>query len=128
MKEVIKRFQKQNLYISNYGKAFKWIDGGLTEADTVKNGNKKAINLEDRKRMNIDSLVWVTFGGETGGRERLHIKHIDGDPDNNRLDNLELPQLKIRKVMPDEKYEELQKRIAELETELKAAKYSYKGE
>lgn len=121
MKEVIKRFQKQNLYISNYGKAFKWIDGGLTEVDTVKNGNKKAVSLGGKKRMNIDSLVWVTFGGETGGRERLHIKHIDGDPDNNRLDNLEMPQIKIRKVIPEDRYEELQERIEYLEKKLAEA-------
>ena len=121
MKEVIKRFQKQNLYISNYGKAFKWIDGGLTEVDTVKNGNKKAVSLGGKKRMNIDSLVWVTFGGETGGRERLHIKHIDGDPDNNRLDNLEMPQIKIRRVIPEDRYEELQERIEYLEKKLAEA-------
>lgn len=121
MKEVIKRFQKQNLYISNYGKAFKWIDGGLTEVDTVKNGNKKAVSLGGKKRMNIDSLVWVTFGGETGGRERLHIKHIDGDPDNNRLDNLEMPQIKIRRVIQEDRYEELQERIEYLEKKLAEA-------
>lgn len=120
MKEAIKRNQETNLYISNYGKAFKFEDNKLIEVDTTQNGEKKAIRTKGKQRMNIDSLVWRTFIGETEGRTRLHIKHKDGNMDNNRLDNLELPGGRIRPKTEDSTniYNEIQKKIAELEKKL----------
>lgn len=122
MKEIIKRFNNTKIYVSNLGKAFKFEDGAIKEIDLIQNGDKKAIGLEGKKRINIDSLVWRTFKEETGGRARLHIKHIDGDLDNNRLDNLEMPQIKIKKSvqvnMYGEAYELLQEKIKQLEEKL----------
>lgn len=118
MKEAIKRNQETNLYISNYGKAFKFENNKLIEVDTTQNGEKKAVRTKGKQRMNIDSLVWRTFIGETDGRTRLHIKHKDGNMDNNRLDNLELPGGRIRQQNNADLYNEIQKRIAELEKKL----------
>lgn len=122
MKEIIKRFNNTKIYVSNYGKAYKLENGAITEMDQIQNGAKKAIGLGGKKRINIDSLVWRTFIGETGDRARLHIKHKDGDLDNNRIDNLELPQVRVRQMvqvdMYGRTYEELLEKVADLEKKL----------
>ena len=120
MKEVIKRFEDTKIFVSNYGKAFRLENGYIEEADTIRNGEKLSIGIGGKKRINIDSLVWRTFVGETDGRRKLHVKHLDGNPDNNRLDNLEVPY--VRRIRePEDKYAELNARIDFLETQLKIA-------
>lgn len=120
MKEVIKRYEDTKLFVSNYGKAFKLMDGYIEEADMIRNGEKLAIGIGGKQRINIDSLVWRTFVGETGGRKKLHVKHLDGNLDNNRLDNLEVPY--VRRIRePKDRMDELQERIDFLEEQLKKA-------
>lgn len=120
MKEVIKRFEDTKIFVSNYGKAFRLENGYIEEADTIRNGEKLSIGIGGKKRINIDSLVWRTFVGETDGRRKLHVKHLDGNMDNNRLDNLEVPY--VRRIRePEDKYAELNARIDFLETQLKIA-------
>ena len=120
MKEVIKRFEDTKIFVSNYGKAFRLENGYIEEADTIRNGEKLSIGIGGKKRINIDSLVWRTFIGETDDRKKLHVKHKDGNLDNNRLDNLEVPY--VRKIRtPEDPYAELNARIDFLETQLKIA-------
>lgn len=121
MKEIIKRYYGTNIYVSNYGKAFKIEEGYIEEMETVRNGNKKAISTDGNKRINIDSLVWRTFVGETNGMNRLHIRHLDGDLDNNRLDNLNLPQVKTLHT-EQITIENLNNKIAQLEKEIETLK------
>lgn len=118
MKEIIKRFNNTKIYVSNYGKAFEIENGAMIEIDLTQNGRRKAVRMGNKKRINMDSLVWRTFKEDTGGRERLHITHIDGDDDNNRLDNLEMPQIRIKKNKQVDLYDELQEKIKYLEEKL----------
>ena len=120
MKEVIKRYGDTKIFVSNYGKAFRLENGYIEEADTIRNGEKLSIGIGGQKRINLDSLVWRTFIGETDGRRKLRVKHKDGNVDNNRLDNLEVPY--VRRIQePEDKYAELNARIDFLETQLKIA-------
>lgn len=120
MKEVIKRYGDTKIFVSNYGKAFRLENGYIEEADTIRNGEKLSIGIGGQKRINLDSLVWRTFIGETDGRRKLHVKHLDGNLDNNRLDNLEVPY--VRRIRePKDRMDELQERIDFLEEQLKKA-------
>lgn len=120
MKEIIKRFDNTKIYVSNYGKAYKYEKGCIVEMPATKTtAGKLAISIGSGLggRMNIDSLVWRTFNGNPEGLKKLYINHIDGNPDNNRLDNLEMPQhQKKEKIeISADKYNDLLKRIAILE-------------
>lgn len=119
MKEIIKRFELTKLFVSNYGKVYRAEKNTLIEAPASRAGKKLAVSVGSGVggRMNIDSLVWRTFNGKPEGRNKLHVTHKDGDPDNNRLDNLEMPQIKKKEtvVLSATEYEDLLKRIEDLE-------------
>lgn len=119
MKEIIKRFEKTKIYISNYGKAFRVEGDSLVEAPTSRAGKKLAISVGSgvAGRMNIDSLVWRTFNGKPEGRNKLHVTHKDGNPDNNRLDNLDMPQIRKKETVTISatKYEEMLRKIESYE-------------
>lgn len=119
MKEIIKRFETTKLFVSNYGKVYRAEKNTLIEAPASRAGKKLAVSVGSGVggSMNIDSLVWRTFNGKPEGRNKLHVTHKDGDPDNNRLDNLEMPQIKKKEtvVLSATEYEDLLKRIEDLE-------------
>ena len=119
MKEIIKRFETTKLFVSNYGKVYRAEKNTLIEAPASRAGQKLAVSVGSGVggRMNIDSLVWRTFNGKPEGRNKLHVTHIDGNPDNNRLDNLDMPQIKKKETVTISatEYEELLKRIEDLE-------------
>lgn len=101
MKEIIKRFETTKLFVSNYGKVYRAEKNTLIEAPASRAGQKLAVSVGSGVggRMNIDSLVWRTFNGKPEGRNKLHVTHIDGNPDNNRLDNLDMPQIKKKETV-----------------------------
>lgn len=115
MKEIIKRFETTKLFVSNYGKVYRAEKNTLIEAPASRAGKKLAVSVGSGVggRMNIDSLVWRTFNGKPEGRNKLHVTHIDGDLDNNRLDNLEMPQIKKKETVTISatQYEEMLRKI-----------------
>lgn len=115
MKEIIKRFETTKLFVSNYGKVYRAEKNTLIEAPASRAGQKLAVSVGSGVggRMNIDSLVWRTFNGKPEGRNKLHVTHKDGDPDNNRLDNLDMPQIKKKETVTISatEYEEMKAKL-----------------
>lgn len=115
MKEIIKRFELTKLFVSNYGKVYRAEKNTLIEAPASRAGQKLAVSVGSGVggRMNIDSLVWRTFNGKPEGRNKLHVTHIDGNPDNNRLDNLDMPQIKKKETVTISatEYEEMKAKL-----------------
>lgn len=115
MKEIIKRFETTKLFVSNYGKVYRAEKNTLIEAPASRAGQKLAVSVGSGVggRMNIDSLVWRTFNGKPEGRNKLHVTHIDGNPDNNRLDNLDMPQIKKKETVTISatEYEEMKAKL-----------------
>jgi len=115
MKEIIKRFETTKLFVSNYGKVYRVEKNTLIEAPASRAGQKLAVSVGSGVggRMNIDSLVWRTFNGKPEGRNKLHVTHIDGNPDNNRLDNLDMPQIKKKETVTISatEYEEMKAKL-----------------
>lgn len=73
---------------SDSGEVFSCNMNKLLKQETTKNGYKR-VNLYcngKRKRFLVHRLVWETFVGKIP--EGYELDHIDGNPQNNRLENL----------------------------------------
>ncbi len=81
-------------YVSNFGHVKKVTEEGETEIN--KSYNKYGylyVNLKKNNKRTISTihlLVWDAFGDKRREGFNLQVDHIDGDKDNNRIDNLQL--------------------------------------
>lgn len=87
----------EGLYqISNYGRLKSFLsdkENGQIRSNVNKNGWYFTVNLcshngRNKKTVRIHRLVYETFVGDIP--KGFHIHHIDGNRQNNRIDNLEL--------------------------------------
>lgn len=85
----------ENIYrVSNYGRLSSNKRGGWRVlSNTNSKGDYLSVVLrgkDNAKSEKIHRLVYETFIGDIPNGKRFHIHHIDGNKQNNRIDNLKL--------------------------------------
>lgn len=86
----------EGLYVSSKGIVLKETDKGLEVAKQHGAGYKSMYYLISHKneRHYVHTLVYQTFVQESWDKTEYEIDHIDGDPSNNKLNNLRLLTIK----------------------------------
>lgn len=91
--EEVKQYRNTNLYISKYGNVFRYTDGKFVRASIIRLGRKKrylaTTYMEDGKQKHVYIHRVVAEIYIPNPDNLPQVNHIDGNPRNNMVDNLE---------------------------------------